>query len=342
MNGSKRMNNGILKIVKKAAASCAAAAIIMTGSSFAAFADEPGFPGADALAAGRASLTATVSSSSSASSTSSGSTIVSSSATSTSTSSSANLAKMTFNAESRFSDGKTHPYGAQTNSLRVSWKKVSGATNYQLYIKGGKYTKWAKFKLFSAKTSGVTIKKLARGTSYKFKVRAVKDGQYGPWSDIQTLTTSRIDFNAAGWKAMCRIVYHEVGKSSDSCWDEPIVHVADCVINRYEAAKYLNDSLWAPYYRGYDSVQSMIYQSGGFMSDAGLASDGASYANVSAKVKNAVYGSLYGKANINGIKHNKKIYYWQNTSYKPSGSKVAYVYSIPWGGYFSIWREYWG
>jgi hypothetical protein len=45
---------------------------------------------------------------------------------------------------------------------------------------------------------------------------------------------------------------------------------------------------------------------------------------------------------VSGIKHNRSIYYWQNTSYKPSGSKVAYVYPIPWGGYFSIWREYWG
>ncbi len=329
------MDSIIIKTVKKAAVSCAAAAIMITGSTLSAFAADPGLPGRDALEAGNNNLIGNK-----VVNTVSNDNVVNATKNTTSTNK-VTLGKASLKSEAKVSND-THPLGYQTTRLKVRWNKVSGAKNYQLAIKGGKYKKWTAFKLLSGSSSATTIKGLARNTSYQFKIRAVNGDSYGAFSAVQTLNTSRIDFNAAGWKAMCRIVYHEVGKSSDSCWDEPIVHVADCVINRYEAAKYLNDSLWAPYYKGYNSIQSMIYQSGGFMSDSGLANDGASYNNVSAKVKNAVYGSLYSKANINGIKHNTKIYYWQNTSYKPSGSKVAYVYPIPWGGYFSIWREYWG
>ena len=353
MNGSKTMDSSVIKAVKKAAVACAAAAMIISGSTFGAFAADPGLPGGAALEAGKASLsggnTSNVTSGTSKTDTNTTSSNAKTStntgtktSTTTKTTTSTSLPKLTLNAESRFSTGNTHPFGAQTNKIRISWNKVSNATGYQVSIKGGKYKNWTRFSTLSANASAATFKNLARGTAYQFRVRAVNGSKVGTYSDPQTLSTSRIDFDAAGWKAMCRIVYHEVGKSSDSCWDEPIVHVADCVVNRYEAAKYLNDPLWAPYYKGYNSVQSMIYQSGGFMSDSGLASDGASYGNVTAIVKNAVYGTLYGKANVSGIKHNKNIFYWQNTSYKPTGSKVAYVYPIPWGGYFSIWKEYWG
>ncbi len=309
------MDSKLLRKIRKAVSACAAAAVIMTGSSFGTFAAEFSYGG---------SVSTSVSTSASESQVSL-----------------MTLPKASLKSEALVSNA-THPFGYQTNRLKVRWNKVTGAKNYQVCIRGGKYNEWKKFKLIPASCTSVTISGLSRNTAYQFKVRAVNGNNCGAYSAVQTLRTSRIDFDADGWKAMCRIVYHEVGQSPDPCWDEPIVHVADCVINRYEAAKYLNDSLWAPYYRGYNSVQSMIYQSGGFMSDAGLANDGATYNNVTNKVMNAVYGALYSKVTVSSIKHNSNVFYWQNTSYKPSGSKVAYVYPIPWGGYFSIWREYWG
>ncbi|MGN0634319.1 MAG: fibronectin type III domain-containing protein [Oscillospiraceae bacterium] len=251
------------------------------------------------------------------------------------------LAKTTLKSETKFSNGNTHPFNYQTSRLKIRWEPVEGAERYQIYVKGGDFKTYTKVKTVLGDKTAYTVKDLKRNTGYKFKVRAIADGVKGEFSDAQFLRTARIDFDAAGWQAMCRIVYHEVGGINDSMWDAPIVHVADCVVNQYEAAKYLNDPLWAPYYRNYNNIQSIIYTSGGFMSDYGLASDGATYAKCTSKVKMAVYGAVYNKVTVSGIKHDKNVFYWCNTGYKPSSSKVAYVYRIPWG-YFNIWREYWG
>lgn len=251
------------------------------------------------------------------------------------------LAKTKLKSETKFNNGNTHPYNHQTSRITVRWNAVEGAERYQIYAKGGSYKTYTKVKTVFADKTSYTVKNLQRDTAYKFKVRAIATGVKGEFSDVQTVRTARIDFDAAGWQAMCRIVYHEVGGINDSMWDAPIVHVADCVVNQYEAAKYLNDPLWAPYYRNYKNIQSIIYTSGGFMSDYGLARDGATYERCTSKVKSAVYGAVYNKVTVSGIGHDKNIYYWCNTGYKPSSSKVAYVYKIPWG-YFNIWREYWG
>lgn len=40
----------------------------------------------------------------------------------------------------------THPYNKQTNTIKVHWSKVKGASKYELYIKGGKYKSWKKYK----------------------------------------------------------------------------------------------------------------------------------------------------------------------------------------------------
>ncbi len=253
----------------------------------------------------------------------------------------AEIAKVKMKSESKYDSASTHPYGKQTSCIRLSWKPVENAERYQIYIKGGKYKSWTKYKTVFADVTSYTVKKLSRNTAYQFKVRGIAAGVKGPFSSVQRISTSRIDFDSAGWQAICRIVYHEVGGINDDMWNEPIVHVADCVVNRYEAAKYLDDGLWSPYYRNYNSVQSVIYSSGGFMSDYGLARDGASYANCTKTVKLAVYGALYDKVTIDDIKHDDNIFYWSNSGYKPSGSKVAYSYKIPWG-YFNIWSEYWG
>lgn len=53
------------------------------------------------------------------------------------------------------------------NSVKLSWKKVSGATGYEIY-QGSKRIK------AECKTTSYTVKKLKKNTSYKFKVRAYK------------------------------------------------------------------------------------------------------------------------------------------------------------------------
>lgn len=252
------------------------------------------------------------------------------------------LDAVTLKGEIKYDNGNTHPWGKQTNAIKIRWNPVEGAENFQVWVKGGDYKAWTKVKTTRGTSYAYTVTGLDRDTEYSFKVRATVPGYCGPFSSVQKLKTGRMDFDEAGWKAMCRIVYHEVGQCSGSMWDEPIVHVADCVVNQYEAAKYLNDPTWSPYYRRYDSVQSIIYTSGGFMSDRGLAADGATYARVDTRVKLAVYGAVYDKIKIGDIKHDRNVFFWCNRSYCPTGSKVAYTYRIPWGGYFAIWRQYWG
>ncbi len=248
-------------------------------------------------------------------------------------------AQVKLESEARYNSGKTHPFKYQTSRMTIRWKAAKGAKKYQLYIKGGKYSKYTKI----AETTKLsyTVKGLQRIKTYKFKVRGVNGSRKGAFSKVQSLRTSRINFDSAGWKAMCRIVYHEVGNIDDPMWDAPIVHVADCVVNRYEAAKYLDDPTWAPYYANYSSVQSMIYNSGDFMSDAGLTYDGATYSRCTSTVKKAVYGALYNRVMLSGEKPNKKVFFWSNTSYKPQSKKIAYSYKIPWG-YFNVWKQYWG
>ena len=211
-----------------------------------------------------------------------------------------------------------------------------------MYVKGGKYKSWTKYKTVSAKYTKCTVTGLKRATNYTFKVRAVNGTSYSAFSGNQMLKTARMDFDQGGWEAMCRIVYHEVGQINNSMWDKPMVYVSDCIVNRYSAAKYYSGSnAWKSSYRNYSNIQSIIYNSGGFMSSAGLTRDGATYGRVPARVKNAVYSAIYAVDSYKGIKHDYDIYFWSNTSYRPNSYKVAYSYRIPWG-YFNIWRSYWG
>lgn len=70
------------------------------------------------------------------------------------------------------------------NEAALSWKKVKGATGYEVYrsVNGGAYKK-----LTDVKTTKYTAK-LSAGTSYKYKVRAyaVVNGKrvYGSWSKV--------------------------------------------------------------------------------------------------------------------------------------------------------------
>lgn len=251
------------------------------------------------------------------------------------------IGKPSFSSEVKYDSGATHPFNRQTNTLNLSWSKASNAKSYQIFVKGGRYNNWTHIK--STSSTSCSITGLSRATTYHFIVRGVNGNVIGPNSNYISLKTARFDFDQDGWEAMCRIVYHEVGQTTDSMWDRPIVYVADCVSNRYTTAKYgsYNNS-WAAAYRNYSNIQSVIYNSGGFMSSYGLACDGATYGNVSYRVKQAVYGATYALTAYKGIKNDMDVYFWCNRDYYQYSSNIAYTFSIPWGGYFNIWRTYWG
>lgn len=79
------------------------------------------------------------------------------------------------------------------NSIKLSWKKSSGATGYKIYVYN---TKTKKYEYYgkTSKTS-ITVKKLKSGKSYKIKVRPYKTingKQYlGAYSNIIKVTTKR-------------------------------------------------------------------------------------------------------------------------------------------------------
>ena len=76
----------------------------------------------------------------------------------------------------------------KTTSLKLSWKKVSGASGYQVQQK--KSNKWTTLK--NTTSSAYTVSKLKAGTSYQFRVRTYKtiSGKkyYSSWVTLTTPT----------------------------------------------------------------------------------------------------------------------------------------------------------
>ncbi len=70
-----------------------------------------------------------------------------------------------------------------TNSIKLTWKKVGGADCYGVYMYNAKTKKFELIKTVSGTSCKVT--KLASGTTYRFKIRAVKKAEkavYGAYS----------------------------------------------------------------------------------------------------------------------------------------------------------------
>ena len=74
--------------------------------------------------------------------------------------------------------------------MKLSWKKVSGASGYAVYMKTGN----GKYKRVKTITKGSTVKytktKLKRGKKYTFKIRAYKKADkniYGSYSSKKSL-----------------------------------------------------------------------------------------------------------------------------------------------------------
>ena len=82
-------------------------------------------------------------------------------------------------------------YSVYQKQLKLKWSAEKRVTGYQVYLynaKTGKYEKKA-----SVKNTGLTIKNLQPGTSYKFKVRAYLKANgkvyYGEFSDVVSVKT---------------------------------------------------------------------------------------------------------------------------------------------------------
>ena len=235
----------------------------------------------------------------------------------------------------------THPYNRQTSQIKIHWNAVAGAKKYMVYVKNGQYSNWTNVATTIA--NECTVVGLRRDTMYSFAVKAVDANKNtSNLSAAVNIKTARMDYSAAGWQAMCRIVFHEVGGAAGAFWDKPIVYVADCVTNQYVCAKYTYQGVWPKYYGRFSNIESVIYTSGGFLSDAGLTARGASYYRVTERVKKAVWGATYGITSYNGIANDYNIFYWCNSSIARSDSRIGYGFTLPWGGYMYIWRQYWG
>lgn len=78
-----------------------------------------------------------------------------------------------------------------TTSLKLSWKKVDGATGYKIYRYDTSTKKYVA--VATTKSTSYTVKKLKAGTSYKFKVKAYKKSYnstaWGSSSSILTTAT---------------------------------------------------------------------------------------------------------------------------------------------------------
>lgn len=78
---------------------------------------------------------------------------------------------------------------AGSGKLKITWKKVSGATGYQIYRSAQKNSGYRRIKNLSSKSSSYTNSKLKNGKRYYYKIRAYKriDGKtyYGKFSNIK-------------------------------------------------------------------------------------------------------------------------------------------------------------
>ncbi len=79
------------------------------------------------------------------------------------------------------------------NSIKISWKKISGVTGYKVYVYNSSKKKYEYYG--KTKSTSMTIKKLKAGKKYKIKVRAYKSfsgKQYlGSYSSVLSKSTKR-------------------------------------------------------------------------------------------------------------------------------------------------------
>lgn len=79
---------------------------------------------------------------------------------------------------------------AGITSVKLSWKKSTGATSYLVYMYNAKTGKWDK--KTTTKGTYFTVKSLQPGTAYKFRVRVYKKSTKALYSDYASLTAKTL------------------------------------------------------------------------------------------------------------------------------------------------------
>lgn len=83
-----------------------------------------------------------------------------------------------------------------STGARISWKKVSGATSYEIYRKAGSEKSWKKIK--TTKSDAYTDKNVKSGTTYKYTIRAISSSgksKYGSsaYEKIRFLSVPKLE-----------------------------------------------------------------------------------------------------------------------------------------------------
>lgn len=99
-----------------------------------------------------------------------------------------------------------------SSGARVSWKKVSGATSYEIYRKAGSAKSWTKIK--TTKSNAYTDTKVKSGTTYKYTIRAVNStgkSKYGStaYETIRFLSAPKLE-NIKSTKSGVTIYWDDV------------------------------------------------------------------------------------------------------------------------------------
>ena len=68
----------------------------------------------------------------------------------------------------------------------MTWSAVAGATQYQDAIEVQVGAAWQAYTTYTTTTASKTFYPQTRGTSYRFRVRALVAGSYGAWSSYAT------------------------------------------------------------------------------------------------------------------------------------------------------------
>ncbi len=122
---------------------------------------------------------------------------------------------------------------AYSQSVKLSWKRVSGATGYQVYYSVYKSKNYKKAKTISnGLTTSATVNKLKSSKTYYFKVRATKGSKKGSFSKVVSAKTQksfkskllssswRLDFYDVGWPYSMKFKFYKNGKVYTSIKDK--------------------------------------------------------------------------------------------------------------------------
>lgn len=77
-----------------------------------------------------------------------------------------------------------------SKSVKLTWKKLDGASRYEIYMKTGSEGKYKKIKTVSSGKTTFTKTKLTKGKKYSFKIKAYnKAGKvYSVWSNVKSVS----------------------------------------------------------------------------------------------------------------------------------------------------------